>query len=59
MVADEGTQYMNQKSYVIGHTVDIEEKLGQETLGMLNLDKIFNTKWPLFNLTFRSLQYKG
>ena len=33
--------------------------LSEKTRNTLNIAKIFNTKFPQFNITMRSIQYKG
>ena len=45
--------------YQVQSTINLESKLSEKTIENLNIAKIFNAKWPQFNITMRSIQYKG
>jgi len=56
MEAGDGETFQEQNVYTVAQTLNLERKLGKETISKLNLDKIFNEKWPIFNITLRTLQ---
>ena len=58
--ADEGVNSFTKEAvYTVDRTVDLEKKLGPKTLNMMNMAKIFNIKWPLYNITLRAIQHRN
>ena len=54
--ADEAGQTFAKKNvYKVVDTIDLEAKLGHTIINGLNLDTIFNAKYPFFNITMRTL----
>jgi len=45
--------------YQCVETIDLEKRVGETILNALDLDKIFNEKYPFFNISMRTLQYKN
>ena len=56
---EEGASFSKASGYRIQNAVNLEEKLGAKTMSNLNIAKIFNMRYPQFNITMRSIQFKG
>ena len=49
--SEEGNSFNKQAIYKVGNTVDLERKLGKDSLKKFDFSKIFNQKYPTFNIT--------
>lgn len=51
--------FTKKKIYFCDYNIDLEAKLGKQILSGLNFERLFNDKYPFFNITNRILQYKN